>query len=236
MQQANTVKPTGWAFGRSKMIVASWEQKMKWVNISNQPLTITMYTLRLKQNIPQDFMGQDLSSTSSLLDLMIQWFQQQYADLTGDYNRTVRHPAFKLTDIAQWSKFFRIAKTSTFKIMPGDMKTMRKFRNKPQMINTAGLFNTQTSPAWNNVNWIAMKGERHYLWKVHSMQVDNEGDSGACRISPAYNFETFYHYRFSWLAHDEYNFQVAAVPHTGDANYRVIFPGTSTKGALAPAN
>lgn len=218
------------------MIVTSWEQKMKWVNISNQPLSITLYTLKVKQNIPWNLNNLNFLTTASLLDLMIAWFNQQYGTTETNYDRTVRHPAFKLTDITQFGKFFRIVRAKTFKIMPGDMKAMRKFKNKPQVINTQGLMSIEPAPGAGDVNHVAMKGERHYLWRVHSMQVDNEGDSGASRIAPAYNFETMYHYRYTWLAHDASNFQLAAIPHTGDTNYRVIYPGTSTKGALAPAN
>lgn len=236
LSQAEVIKPTGWALGRSKFMVNSWEQKMKFVNISNQPLTITFYTLKTRTEIPYDLLALNLSGINSLLNIIEQLYGQQYnqAPITN-FNRTVNHPAFKLTDLAVFQKYFKIVKVTNIKLMPGGVKVMKKFRNKPQVINTAGLMNTGTSPTAVDTNIGALKGERHYLWRNNSFMVENEGDGNRSRIAPAYSFETTYHYRMSFLAGDEYTGQIAAIPHIGDANYRVIYPGTSTKGALLPA-
>lgn len=198
-------------------------------------MSFTLYTIKTRSNIPVLLNGVNLFSVD-LVDLLVYMMDQQYDQSVTNVNRYFTHPAFKLTDIALFNKYFKIARARTYKLMPGDTKNLKKFKNKPQTINTAGLMDTgEGSSTYDNVNYVALKGERHYMWRVHSMNVENEGDSERSMITPAFNFTAQYHYRYAWIANDQYNMQISAIPPTGSLNYRVIYPGTSTKGALAPA-
>lgn len=229
ISQAIPIAPTGWTAGRSKMVVNSWEQRMQWTNLSNMPMTITIYTLRVKQDVPTITDNLDLGVTSNLLDWLSRMFNAQYGSSVVE-NRTIGHMAFKLTDVAKFGQWFKVSKTMTRTIQPGQHLALKKFSRKPEMLNTAKWFSTFV----NNFVFIAKKGNREYFWKVHSNMTESKDAGAAARTSPAYNFNTSYHYRFSFLANDEYNFQPPAVPVTG-LTLHTIYPGTSTTGDLNPA-
>lgn len=225
---SGSVVPTGWALGRSAAIITSWEQKMRWNNISNQPLKITLYTLRCRQDIPAVWWTLNLGTTNNILDLMETAFDDQYGS-TIAANRTIGHIAFKLTDIALFRRYFKIVKITSFTIQPGQEKVMRKYKNKPEYLNTTKFYQPQVG--FPNC---AKKGNREYLWRIHSTTTESKDQVGASRTTPAYNFQTSYHYRVRYLAHDQYNFQPPAAPTAG-LTLHTIYPGTSTVGDLVPA-
>lgn len=229
LNQANALAPTGWVLGRSKLVVNSWEQRMQWVNLSNMPLTITVYTLRVRQDVPAIIDGLQLGLTANIWDWVEQMFKGQYQSSLAT-NREIGHISFKLTDVAKFGQYFKVAKTLTRTIQPGQHLALKKFRRKPEMINTAKWW----SGAIPGLQSVAKKGNREYMWKVHSNMTESKDAGAAARTTPAYNFNTSYHYRFSFLANDQYNFQPPAIPVTG-LTLHTIYPGTSTVGDLVPA-
>jgi len=229
IRQAAVIAPTGWAAGRSKFVINSWEQKMRWSNLSNMPLTITIYTVRVRQDVPASVDGLNLGLTSNILDWLSDMFNQQYGS-TVTMNRTLAHLAFKLNDVAKFGRWFKTVKVMTRTIQPGQHLNLRKFRRTPEMINTAKWYDYNLT----DFGFVAKKGNREYFWRVHSNMVESKDAGAAARTSPAYNFETSYHYRISFLANDQYNFQPPAVPVTG-LTLHTIYPGTSTAGDLVPA-
>lgn len=230
MQQINSggVVPEGWIMGRSAAVISSWEQKMRWNNVSNQPMKMTLYTLVARQDIPANFWNMFLGSTSSLLDLLETWFDDQYGSSVTS-NRTLGHISFKLTDLASFKRFFRIAKVRNYTIQPGQQLNLKKYRRTPEYINTSRYFQPGIGPAV-----AAKKGNREYLWRLHSTTIESKDAGTASRVTPAYNFQTSYHYRVRYLANDTYNFQPPLTPVTG-LTLHTIYPGTSTTGDLAPA-
>jgi len=225
---STAVVPAGWVMGRSAAIITSWEMKMRWFNVSNQILKVTLYTIRLKQDIPPVWYALNLGGTGDILTLLEQMFDDQYNNSVNS-NRTIGHMAFKLTDVAAFKRYFKISRVSTFVLQPGQEKTMIKFRRKPEYINTAKFF--QPGVGFTTVG---KKGNREYMWRVHSTTLESKDAGSAARVTPAYNFQASYHYRVRYLANDEYNFQPPAVPISGITPH-TIFPGTSTVGDLAPA-
>lgn len=222
------VIPTGWALGRSAAIITSWEQKMRWNNISNQPMKMTLYTLVIKQDIPVAFWGRALGSTEDLLVLVSQMFADQYDSSVAE-NRTLGHISFKLTDVAAFNRYFRIAKVKSFTIQPGQTLNLRKFKRKPEYLNTAKYFQEGVGETI-----VGKRGNREYMWRLHSTTIESKDAGTASRVTPAYNFQTSYHYRVRYLANDQYNFQPPGVPVTG-LTLHTIYPGTSTAGDLVPA-
>lgn len=202
---------------------------MRWVNISNQPLKMTLYTLKMRQDIPQFFWGHNVGNNASIFTVMQSMFDSQYANALAA-NRNIGHIAFKLSDIAQFGRYFKIVKVKSFTIQPGQEHTMRKFKRKPEYINTAKYWNDTT----DNIEVVARKGSREYIWRVHSIMTESSDAGAATRLAPAYNFQTSYHYRFKYLANDQYNFQPPAAPVTG-LTLHAIYPGTSTANTLGPA-
>lgn len=226
---SGSVVPTGWNMGRSAAIITSWEQKMRWNNVSNQVLRMTVYTLTARQDIPNVFWAQNLGVNRNLLDLLETWFDDQYGNTSLNPNRTVGHISFKLTDLAQFKRYFKITKVKNFTIQPGQQVNLRKFRRTPEYINTAKYFQPGVGPTI-----VAKKGNREYLWRLHSTTIESKDAGTAARVTPAYNFQTSYHYRVRYLANDEYNFQPPLSPVTG-LTLHTIYPGTSTAGDLVPA-
>jgi len=223
-----SVIPTGWTVGRSAAIVSSWEQKMRWNNVSNQTLRMTLYTLVARQDIPTVWWALNLGINHNILDLMEQWFDEQYGSSVNS-NRTLGHMSFKLTDLAMFNRYFRISKVKSFTIQPGQQVNLRKFKRRPEYINTAKYYQAGVGNAV-----VAKKGNREYMWRLHSTTIESKDDGSASRVTPAYNFQTSYHYRIRYLANDTYNFQPPANPVTG-VTLHTIYPGTSTVGDLLPA-
>lgn len=228
ISQAVALAPTGWNIGRSKVLVNSWEQRMRWSNLSNMPLTMTLYTLIVRQDVPAQQDGLLLGSTANLLDWLSTMFNEQYAS-SVTINRTISHISFKLSDVAKFGRWFKVARARTYTIQPGQHLNLKKFKRRPELINTSKFYSQGFS-----YQIVGKKGNREYFWRVHSNTVESKDAGAAARTSPAYNFDTSYHYRFSFLANDEYNFQPPAIPVTG-LTLHTIYPGTSTAGDLLPA-
>jgi len=234
MKQANqaAVKPTGWVLGRSKVIISSWEQIFKFRNISNQDLSITFYTFRLKSDVAPTYGATGDSSSNGFINLWKDWYDEQYASAGSSAYVTYNHPAFKLTDIAAFNKYVNIKKTVTFKVLPGQEKTMRKFRRKPKAINTAIDYDYTL----NEPRAAGYKGDLHYFWRVNASMLEQKDGASYALTTPAHTVYTSYHYRISHLANDDYNLAVGPTPPGTSYTLQTIFPGTSTKGDLDPAS
>lgn len=230
MRQLDRLKPTGWVLGRSKAIVSSWEQKMKWTNLSNQPMKLHFYTLVTRRNVPTANSGQQLGYNGNILEVLDNWFNDQYAASLANIDRTLQHPAFKLSDVAKFNFYWRVARITTRTIQPGQTFYMRKYKRRPETINTAKYYDI----AFVGGDQACLKGQREYMWRIEADLVESKAGSDASIITPAYNFFTSYHYRFAYLANDVYNFQPPAIPNV-IADPWSIYPGTSTATALAPA-
>jgi len=223
MLVANTsaVKPSGWVLGRSKTIITSWEMTMRLINISNQPMTITLYTRRSKSDVPL------IAANREFFTEMKSAFDAQYGSSGSAANLTINHPAFKFSDCTWFRNYWKILRAKSYKIMPGDMIALKKFKRKPRLLDTS-----KYHPALGDIS--AFKGDLHYIWKVHATTMEAKEGDEYTRVVPAHTFDCIYHYRLCALANDEYNLSVPGAGSSG-LTLHTIYPGTSTAGDLAPA-
>jgi len=218
---STAIKPPGWVLGRSKSVITSWEMKMRWMNISNQPMTVTLYTLRTKSDVPLTAANREFFTHLKTN------FDDQYSSSGSGANLTISHPAFKFSDCAWFMQYWKIKRVRSYKIMPGDMLALKKFRNKPRMFDTAKYHKALADLA-------AYKGDLHYVYKIHAATLESKETDEYTRVAPAHTFDCIYHYRMCALANDEYNLSVPAAGSTG-LTLHTIYPGTSTVGDLDPA-
>lgn len=228
VRQMASIAPTGWVVGRSKAIVNSWKQKLTWQNTSNQMMTFTVWTLIAKQDIGStEITGNTLGTTADLLEAINTMMVNQYGATGLSAARKYNHPAFTFKDLAKWSKYFRVVKVKTYKLVPGATKSLVKFKKRPEVINTA-VYNT-------TAGMVCKKGNREYLYRVHSTLLEEkEGDLGQL-TTPAYNLYGTYHYRFTFLANDQYDFQPPREEQTGLTVHAMRW-GNSTVTDLDPAD
>lgn len=226
-RQMNSLAPTGWVIGRSKAIVNSWRQKLTWQNTSNQIMSFTVWTLVCKQDISNlELTANTLGQDVDLLDAINTMMSNQYGATGLSAARKYNHPAFTFKDLAKWSKYFRVAKVKTYQLVPGGMKTLIKFKSRPETINTA-VYNS-------TAGMVCKKGNREYLYRVHATLLEEKEGNAGQLVTPAYNLYGTYHYRFTFLANDQYDFQPPREEQTG-LTVQAMRWGNSTKTDLDPA-
>lgn len=228
VRQLDRLKPTGWVIGRSKAIVNSWRQKITFQNTSNQMMTFTFFTFICKQDINEfEISSNALGSLADLLDAVNTLLVNQYGATGLSFARKYNHPSFTFNDMAKWGKYFRMVRARTYKLVPGATKTFVKFKKRPEVVNTA-VYNISNGT-------VCKKGNREYMYRVHADLLEQKDGTGAQLTTPAYNLYSSYHYRFTYLANDQYDFQPPAEEQTGLTRWAMRW-GNSTRTDLEPAD
>lgn len=228
LQVLNANAPTGWVLGRSKAIISSWEMKYRIMNNANFPLKASLYTLKWKENLNYP---PGISDGATLTDLLDAWLWNQY-NVTNSGPRTVDFGAFKLSDVSMFNKYLKVVKIKSINLQPGQYKCFKKFKRKPTHIDTSQWYITGSSPFYTSM---ARKGSLAYMWRFHTPLLNSASSAFQTQAVPDFSMVTYYHYRMTYLANDSYNMIIGPSPTTG-LTLHTIYPGTSTAGALAPAD
>lgn len=159
---------------------------------------------------------------------MSRCYLTQYGSTTT-LNISIDHPAFKLSDMAEFGRYFKIVKHKTMVIQPGESANMRKFKVKPRTYNEATMYDNTSS----RLKLLAVKGSLTYLWRITG--TPQSADAGVsttlCDVKLA--FVATYHYRTSGYSYNDYHtFQPTALPVAVPITN--IYPGTSEAKAAAP--
>lgn len=215
--------------GRAKTMIHSWEQIFRWTNQSNCPLTIECYTLKCKQNLHLDGSASSgLTASSTIKDFLQRCLYTQYGQ-TNVLNIGIDHPAFKLSDCAEFGKYFKPVKHKTTTVQPGESLSMRKFKVKPRTYDEAFMYDTVSS----RLKLLAIKGSLTYLWRITGTpQSASAGVSATlCDVKLAYVVS--FHYRTSGYSYNDYQQYLPTALPTG-VSIENIYPGTSESKAAAP--
>lgn len=155
-------------------------------------------------------------------------------------------PGVRLTDCDMFNEFFKIVSTKTRVLQPGEAYKFIKFSKKPKTINesvwidaldwnSAGATQAAVTAGYA-IKFKAKKGHIYYVWRFQSIPVAQAaGGTATVTLGAGYlNIVQTYNYKTSFISND-YQKMVNYPPLPTTTTEKVIFPGTSTATAEAPA-
>lgn len=193
----NLQKPTGWALGRSKGVINSWEMGIQVHNPANVPIKVTLYTLKFKCD--QNF-EPGISQTMSLRDEMEVWYNSQYGNTSTTTG--IEYTAFKFSALSRFTKNLKVVKKSTRVIQPGQNKFWKKYRRKPKLYNTSQLYDSLNTPF---IIKRALRGDLHYLWEIEPQIAAKTDGATVTYLTGRLVFLYKIHMRMSYFANDDYS-------------------------------
>lgn len=220
---------SGNALGRAKTIIHSWEQVFRWTNQSNCPLTLECYTLKCKQNLHLDGSASSgLTTSSTMKDFMSRCMYTQY-NTTPSFPNDIDHPGFKLSDLAEFARYFKTIRHKTMVIQPGESMQMRKYKIKPREYNESLMYDSIAA----RLKLLAIKGSVQYLWRITGTPQSAASGTSTTLCDVKLAFVVSFHYRMSGYSYNNYeNYGATNLP-TG-ISITNIYPGTSEAKAAAP--
>lgn len=151
-------------------------------------------------------------------------------------------PGFKLTDCAMFNEFFKIKSTKTRVIQPGESYNFHKFSKRPRLINEPTWFDqvdfiASTSTFSYACRFLAKKGWNYYVWRFNSIPVSAAaGGTNSVTLGDGFlNIVIVNVYKTTYVSSDKYTAVVPTTPLPVGITEKLIFPGTSTATAQAPA-
>lgn len=159
----------------------------------------------------------------------------------------ITQPGVRLTDLANFRKFFRIKKVSKRVVQPGAAAVFARKCPRPYVMDTRDWF---TSSSWGNATYAqtaanyniklsARAGQRHFVFRmIPRVGATSVGGSTTHITYPAGSIiciqEKSIVYNVLQSPNDSISFN-NALSTDAVGTSTVIFPGTSTKGVTAPA-
>lgn len=147
-------------------------------------------------------------------------------------------PGFELQDSGVFNKHFKVARRSTRTIQPGESTEFVFGSKRPLTINEETYWDALDTGAGTNfgLKFLAWKGWRYQIFKMESIPVSAAaGGTASVTLGDSFlNIVSTYRYRVSFISQDgskAYNY--AALP--ANTSEKLIYPGTSTATAQAPA-
>lgn len=155
-------------------------------------------------------------------------------------------PGFRLTDCKMFNEFFKVVRSKTRVIQPGEAVKFTKFSKKARWVKEANWCDAIDLNAFGATlanlkggiatKFQAKKGFCYYIWRIQSIPVSsNAGATNSVTFGKSY-LDIIVTYRYSVSAvthHQEMTFNYPVLPTS--ITEKVIFPGTSTATAEAPA-
>lgn len=187
------------------------------------------YTLKAKQHLHLDGSATSgLTASSTIKDFLQRCLITQYGSGSPD-NIGIDHPAFKLSDCAEFGQYFKTIRHKTTVIQPGESLQMRKFKIKPRTYDESVMWNASAS----RLKLLAVKGSLTYLWRVTGTAQSASGGVTATLCDVKLAYVVSYHFRTSGYSYNDYHYPAAtALPNT--LTIENIYPGTSEAKAAAP--
>lgn len=219
--------------GRSKFILNSWELTTRVTNLANCPAELECFTIKCKRNVPVENDGDTgLEVTSSWLNFIARSYYQQYGiNTVADPYKAANHPSFKLSDINRFNAFFKVVKHTTRTIQPGEVLRMRKYRNKPALIDSSKHFNNQANEYLNHFR----KGAFFYVFRMIGTPATESKVTDPTLCGIPMDVVHSIHARTSVLPYDQYDAVVNPGRLPSTQTITQIFPGTSEAKLAAPA-
>lgn len=225
---ANNDGGTGNVYGRSKTNVHSWEAVFRWMNQSNCPVELELYTFRCRKPLLiADHIGG--SATSTLRDYLNNWWGDQYQGAPTTSARGVDFPAFKITDVAQFMDRFKLLKVKRVVVQPGEEARFKRWRNKMRTVDEAKVYDTSST----TISAHHIPGDLVYFWRITGTPQSQSGGTSAtlCDVKMAFVFT--YHFKVSSYSYNnQLSFATVALP--AGLSVTNIYPGTSAAAAAAP--
>lgn len=127
-------------------------------------------------------------------------------------------------------EYMKLLSVKKYEIQPGENVTIRRYRNKPRIIDEAKFYDANNAAYINH----DLPGNHIHLWRITGTPQSAASGSSVtlCDVKMAYVFS--YHFRVSGFSYNPYSTYsgTAALP-TG-VSITNIYPGTSTAAAAAP--
>lgn len=150
-------------------------------------------------------------------------------------------PGARLTDIPLFNDHFKIASTKTRVLQPGEAYKFIKYRKQPRIYKEATMIDYTDYTAESSVGFgqlvAAKKGTVIYVWRLSSVPVSSAGGGTASVTlgSGHLNLVQTIRWRSSFCSNDQYGYVVPGTLLPTNTTEKLIFPGTSTATAAAPA-